>query len=107
MQVRALNVLQAGGDTTSPAPVGTGNGDNILATWLQVGAFGEQRSALALHLKLRREGFDPVTLVTTKVNDKTLHRVRIGPFQSETELRAQADRLVNLGLEAPVRVSIE
>lgn len=106
VQVRALNVLQANAGGSASTPI-TGNGDNIIATWLQVGAFSEQRGALALHLRLRREGFDPVTLVTTQVNDKTLHRVRLGPFQSETALRAQADRLVNLGLDAPVRVSLE
>jgi rare lipoprotein A len=108
VEVRALNIYHAGNDTptdTDPNRRGLGP-DALEPTWLQVGAFSEQKGALAVHLRLRREGFDPVTIVTKHVQDRVIHRVRLGPFHSESALKNQAKRLIDVGFDPPVRVSL-
>lgn len=108
VEVRALNIYHAGNDVptdTDPNRRGLGP-DALEPTWLQVGAFSEQKGALAVHLRLRREGFDPVTIVTKHVQDRVIHRVRLGPFHSESALKNQAKRLIDVGFDPPVRVSL-
>lgn len=104
VEVRALNILQAGsgGGPNAGAPSGVTG-----PTWLQVGAFGEQRGALDMQRRLRDAGFDPVTVVTTRIQEREIHRVRLGPFQDEEAIQSHANRLMQLGIDAPVRVSLE
>ena len=109
VEVRAINVYHAGGDVDSSPAVGStsaGSTPAFESSWLQVGAFSEQRGALAMHLRLRREGFDPVTIVTKHLADKVIHRVRLGPFHSEAALSNQAKKLIDVGFEPPVRISL-
>jgi len=81
--------------TPSPPPA---DGQQL---FLQAGAFGQQISAEQLQRDLSSRFGWPVALRS----GDTLHRVWIGPFESEQQRLAARDDLVRAGYASPVNIS--
>jgi len=82
--------VQVGGNNV---PDGTGG------SFLQVGAFDNADAAELLRAKLSSMGSAPVFISSIVRNQQTLHRVRLGPINSEGEVQQAQNsiRLANLG----------
>ena len=91
VEVRAIDV-----DTFKPAAVKVADG-----TFLQVGAFSKRQTAENLAGKMMAAQLKPVTVQKSR----GLYKVWIGPYASELEIEASAQRVVELGYERPHRVS--
>ena len=76
-------------------PVPTDNG----GSFLQVGAFANPDAAELLRAKLSTMVSAPVFISSIVRNQQTLHRVRLGPINSQGEIQQAQDsiRLANLG----------
>lgn len=66
---------------------------------LQVGAFPNPADADSLKARLALQGF-VAQVQTASIEGQTYHRVRLGPFQSATELEATKQRLAKAGFNA-------
>jgi len=63
--------------------------------FVQVGAFGEENTAISLQNKIRKQGF-PVRITTTSSANGLLYRVRVGPEVDRKKaelLKAKVDKL--------------
>ncbi len=102
VEVRAI-------DPAEPAPPPThaataaGGGPRI---YLQLGAFAERANAERVELGMRREKLGPVGIETTRINDREIHRVRLGPLTSVEAADALVARVERLGFGSP-RVAID
>lgn len=86
--------------TAGPAPVAAAvsSPPPMSGLFLQVGAFQGRDSAERLATRVMLESGLPVSLR----NDQALHRVWVGPFNSEPDRLAARERLIQSGLPAPV-----
>lgn len=73
--------------------------------FLQAGSFSDPRNAAGLAQRLEAAGLSPVDIVEVAVNDRLMHRVRVGPVD-ETQSTLLLARLINLGLKE-VKLVIE
>ena len=62
---------------------------------MQVGAFGEEKNAVALQQKLRAEGFDSFI-----DHGPVLHKVQIGPFETRDQAVKTRGALEAAGVSA-------
>ena len=67
----------------------------ISGHYIQAGAFSNPQNAA--NLKKSLESFGPVQLYETSVNDKTLLRVRMGPFENEKNAQELLEKLKTAG----------
>lgn len=74
--------------------------------FLQLGAFADRGNAQRVVEKIERAGLGRVTVVTTRINDREIHRVRLGPLPSVEAADALVARIEQLGLGTP-RVAID
>ncbi|PWB34385.1 septal ring lytic transglycosylase RlpA family lipoprotein [Pseudomonas sp. SDI] len=86
----------------SVVPVQVASGNNVAAgsgVFLQVGAFANPDAAELLRSKLSGMVSAPVFISSIVRNQQTLHRVRLGPINSQGEAQQMQDslRLANLG----------
>ena len=72
--------------------------------FLQAGVFRERTSARQLQQSLGREFPWEITLKTDQQGDEPVYRVRLGPFDSETEQQRARQRIVEAGHEEPMRI---
>jgi rare lipoprotein A len=74
--------------------------------FLQLGAFADRANAQRLVEKIERAGLGTVTIVTTRINEREIHRVRLGPLPTVEAADALVARIERLGLGTP-RVAID
>lgn len=79
--------------------------DPAQSWFLQVGAFSTSRAAEQLRAELQGRTSSPVFLSTIENNDRTLHRVRIGPLASQDQAQQLVDTLRRANLGTPALVS--
>jgi len=63
----------------------------------QVGAFSDQSNAQRVRTRLQSSGFDNVSIVSSSLGSDVVHRVRIGPLDSDALFGVVRDRLSGLG----------
>ncbi|MFU8877226.1 MAG: septal ring lytic transglycosylase RlpA family protein [Wenzhouxiangellaceae bacterium] len=71
---------------------------------IQAGAFSDHASAERLATRLRAEGFENVRVRTGSVGRQRVWRVRLGPINDAGHAQRLVERILSLGLEAPVFV---
>lgn len=74
--------------------------------FLQLGAFAERANAERVGQDLRKHKFGDVLIDTRRINDRDIHRVRLGPLASVEAADALTARIERLGLGTP-RVAID
>jgi len=67
--------------------------------FIQIGAFGEESTALALQKELRALVSAPVFISPVEMNGKSLYRVRVGPAQDARHFLALQQQLQDGGYE--------
>ncbi|MDR3013634.1 MAG: SPOR domain-containing protein [Chitinispirillales bacterium] len=77
----------------------TGDGDGNFT--VQAGAFGSRDNADSMVRRLS-ENYSGVTISTTTNDGQTLHRVRVGSFQTREEAAALAEQITAAGVSARV-----
>ena len=82
----------------SPAPVATSQ-DNQARYILQAGAFGASGDAEAVKARIALLGLN-ARVESAVIKDKTVYRVRLGPYGTATELASAKAKLANGGLPA-------
>ena len=70
--------------------------------YLQLGSFQKPADAENLKAKLTITGFDALVQEVDIPNKGTMHRVRVGPFASATEMEAARGQLAQAGIAATV-----
>jgi cell division protein FtsN len=94
-------------DTTAPAQANPKTADKAAAAdtfFLQAGAFSNGEEADKLKARLAMLGME-ATVQDANIGDKTLHRVRLGPYKSEDEYKKTLLMLKQNGIDAtPTRV---
>ncbi|MFK8028618.1 MAG: septal ring lytic transglycosylase RlpA family protein [Gammaproteobacteria bacterium] len=66
--------------------------------YIQVASFGEQANAERMSTQLKQSGFNNVIIQAQSINNKLLHRVRIGPLESAAQQQSLLDKLYAIGL---------
>jgi rare lipoprotein A len=74
--------------------------------FLQLGAFADRDNALRTVERFGRAGIGRASIVTTRINDREIHRVRLGPLPDIAAADALAARIERLGLGV-ARVAID
>lgn len=74
--------------------------------FLQLGAFSDRSNAAQVVQKVERAGIGNVRIVTTRIDNREIHRVRLGPIGSVAQADALVGRIEALGLGTP-RVAID
>ena len=104
VEVRVLHPGQTGAEPTARAAVpGTHDQPRI---FLQLGAFADRDNALRSVERIERAGIGRASILTTRINDREIHRVRLGPLPDIAAADALAGRVEGLGLGTP-RVTVD
>jgi len=82
---------------TAPATAASGK------IFIQLGAFSSKANALRLQEQLK-SGFSAIHTVAINIADKTLYRVRIGPFEDMVNIEPAIVSLQKHGFEKPIVV---
>ncbi|MDR3087689.1 MAG: SPOR domain-containing protein [Azoarcus sp.] len=85
---------------TPPAQAATGK-----ALYLQLGAFESAEQADDVKVKLLLMSLNPITQRAQLPDGRTVHRIRVGPFESREDLKAMRTRLLSSGFSAVDEVS--
>lgn len=85
----------------SPAPAATAS-----AFFIQVGAYGDAANANRVVSRLRRDGFNDTRVLPIQIDQRVLHRVRVGPVASVDQFDQYIERLNALGF-ARARLAID
>lgn len=80
----------------TPAPTVAPSAAPAGGWWVQVGAYSAREGAEQVRETLRVADL-PARVVSAAVNGKTVHRVRVGPYTSETQAESAQARAVLLG----------
>jgi rare lipoprotein A len=89
--------------SSSSAVTGAGAEARI---FLQLGAFSDRANAEQVVKKVERAGIGSARIVTTRIDDREIHRVRLGPIDSVARADALVERIESLGLGTP-RIAID
>jgi cell division protein FtsN len=100
-QMAAVPAAAANTSTTTPAPVApaTTIAGNDTPYILQAGAFGASGDAEAVKAKIALLGLS-ARVESAQINNKTVYRVRMGPYGTASELSEAKRKLGNGGLPA-------
>ncbi|HET9033011.1 MAG TPA: septal ring lytic transglycosylase RlpA family protein [Dokdonella sp.] len=102
VEVRALNAGEL-----EPAPSNAVSASDIPSRiYVQLGAFADRDNAQRFLARIEQAGLSRANIVTTRINKREIHRVRIGPLASVAEADALVSRIEKLGFGMP-RVAIE
>lgn len=104
VEVRVLHPGQTEAEPTAQAAVPATHDQPRI--FLQLGAFADRDNALRSVERIERAGIGRATIVTTRINDREIHRVRLGPLPDIAAADALAGRVEGLGLGTP-RVTID
>ena len=102
VEVRALD--GAGGKPTPPQAVSAASGHSRI--FVQLGAFAERSNAQSIVQRIEKAGLGHASIVTTRIDSREIHRVRIGPVSSVAAADALVVRIAKLGFGMP-RVTID
>ncbi len=80
--------------------------DNHSRVFVQLGAFAERSNAQRIVQRIAQAGLGHASIVTTRIDSREIHRVRIGPLESVDAADALVIRLEKLGFGMP-RVAID
>lgn len=80
----------------TPAPTVAPSAAPSGGWWVQVGAYSAREGAEQVRETLRVADL-PARVLSAAVNGKTIHRVRVGPYSSETQAESAQARAVLLG----------
>ncbi len=104
VEVQAISVSPAGAEPVAAPVVPESGSDPHI--YLQLGAFAEISNAQRLEQEIRRHQLGATRIITTRINAREVHRVRLGPLGSVKEVDALVTRIEKLGLGTP-RVAID
>lgn len=104
VEVRALDPAHP--DTQHAAPPAAAKRPGKPRIFLQLGAFAELANAQRVEQEVRRSKLGPASIETSRINDREIHRVRIGPMATVDAADVLAARIEKLGLGTP-RVAID
>ena len=102
VEVRAIDPAHPQAATPPEAPSPTGEP----RLFLQLGAFAERANAERVGQDLRKHKLGEVIIDTRRINDRDIHRVRLGPLANVEAADALTARIERLGLGTP-RVAID
>ncbi len=95
------------GDRAEPTPPSAVSANDIpTRIFVQLGAFSDRDNAQLLLGRIERAGLGRAGIVTTRIDEREIHRVRLGPLRSVAEADALVSRIEKLGFGAP-RVAVE
>lgn len=86
-------------NATTPSPAATTGAGSDTPYILQAGAFGASGDAEAVKARIALLGLS-ARVESAQVNDKTVYRVRMGPYGTASELAEAKRKLANGGLPA-------
>ena len=87
-------------ETSNPAPEKRTESKPFKPVYLQAGAFSNASDAENLKAILAMKGLEASVQTVTVEGHGQMHRVRVGPFQSEQELKSARSTLKQSGFEA-------
>lgn len=99
VEVQGIDPAAPDREPPRPAPVTTHGGSPSI--YLQVGAFSDPTNAQRVAAQLRQANFAPVQVEQIQINDRTIHRVRVGPLGSVDRADEVAGRIEHMGLPRP------
>ena len=103
VEVRAIDAAHPDAPPAPASAVGRRADPRI---YLQLGAFSDRANADRLGREVRRHGLGEARIETARVNDRDVHRVRLGPLANVEAADALTGRIERLGLGTP-RVAID
>jgi rare lipoprotein A len=102
VEVSALDAQHFEKERT-PAPATVASDPRI---FLQLGAFADRQNAQRVVDQIERAGLGRVSIETTRIEAREIHRVRLGPLPNVAVADALVARIEKLGLGTP-RVAID
>ena len=99
VEVQGIDPSAPAREPAPPAPVPANGGSPGI--YLQVGAFSDPANAERVAAQLRQANFAPVQLEQVQIDDRTIHRVRVGPLDSVDRADQVTDRIEGMGLPRP------
>ncbi len=87
-------------ETSTPAPEKKTEAKPFKPVYLQAGAFSNASDAENLKAILAMKGLEASVQTVTVEGHGQMHRVRVGPFQSEQEMKSARSTLKQSGFEA-------
>ena len=102
VEVRALDVSNQEPKPLSAVPAT----DKNSRVFVQLGAFADRSNAQGIVQRIAQAGLGRASIVTTRIDSREIHRVRIGPLENVEAADALVARLEKLGFGMP-RVAIE
>lgn len=100
-----VRVLDGAVPEPKPSRAVTATGSHA-RVFVQLGAFADRSNAQAIVQRIAQAGLGRASIVTTRIDSRQIHRVRMGPLQSVAEADALVIRLEKQGLGMP-RVAID
>lgn len=101
-----VRVLDPEHPADAPAAVAASPAAAEPRIFLQIGAFADIVNARRVVERIERAGLGEVTIVTTRVNGREIHRVRLGPLPTVKAADEMVASVERLGLGTP-RVAID
>ncbi len=74
--------------------------------FIQLGAFSDRNNAQRILERIEKAGVGRADIITTRINAREIHRVRIGPVSTVEDANALAMRIEKLGMGTP-RVAMD
>jgi rare lipoprotein A len=102
VEVRSLD----GNDAEPLPPAGVSGDSGPSRIFVQLGAFADRDNAQRILRRIEQAGMGPALIVTTRINSREIHRVRLGPLHSVADADALVERIEKLGFGMP-RVAID
>ncbi len=102
VEVRALDVSNPEPNRSDAVPAP----DIHSRIFVQLGAFADRSNAQAIVQRIAQAGLGHASIVTTRIDSRQIHRVRMGPLKSVAEADALVIRLEKQGFGVP-RVAID
>ncbi len=96
---RDMATVLSGPATPENRPVAAGDGDDPFLYFVQVGAYSRQEDAEQQRARLALAGFR-AAITEREQNGRTVHRVRLGPFEKKDDADALLDRAKSVDPDA-------
>jgi rare lipoprotein A len=104
VEVRAINSAERDAEPLVDVAVPVPSGDPKI--YLQLGAYADRGNAQRVLGQVQRAGIGRAAIVSTRINGRKIHRVRMGPLLSVEAADALVARIEKMGLGTP-RVAID
>ena len=104
VEVRAIDPADRDAEPPADVVVSVPQGDPRI--FLQLGAFADRGNAQRVLGRIQHAGIGRVSIVSTRIDGREIHRVRLGPLSSVEAADALVARIEKMGLGTP-RVAID